>query len=252
MITRWTDQPTDDLVAALEAGAEETVRVHWTRYLKGAAVFRGVPMGGIRSSLRSVWHRHHLAERDIADLVALAHRWFSAEPTEDKLAAVLLLAEQVPDRLTLSHVDALALPLARGDIADWNVCDWYATKALHAFLTHGRQPADELPARAGAIATWSTAPGLWQRRAGVVAFVKLAPGACALFDSFVPLVLDACAANLVDQDRFAHTGPGWVLRELSRAVPDAVAAFVEGHPELSAEGRRMATARLRSGPYRRR
>jgi len=43
-----------------------------------------------------------------------------------------------------------------------------------------------------------------------------------------------------------------VLRELSRAVPEAVAAFVEAHPEMSAEARRMATARLRAGPYRRR
>ena len=61
-----------------------------------------------------------------------------------------------------------------------------------------------------------------------------------LFEGFVPLVLDACAANLVSDDRFAHTGPGWVLRELSRADPEAVAAFVDAHPELSAEARRMA------------
>jgi hypothetical protein len=43
-----------------------------------------------------------------------------------------------------------------------------------------------------------------------------------------------------------------VLRQLSRAHPERVAAFVDDHPELSSEARRMATARLRSGPYRRR
>ena len=95
-------------------------------------------------------------------------------------------------------------------------------------------------------------PRLWQRRAGLVSFVRLAPVADRQFAGFVPLVLEACAANLVSDDRFAHTGPGWVLRELSVAAPDAVAGFVDDHPELSAEARRMATARLRKGPYRRR
>lgn len=97
-----------------------------------------------------------------------------------------------------------------------------------------------------------TSDRLWQRRAGLVAFVKLAPVADTQFDGLIPLILDACAANLVSHDRFAHTGPGWVLRELSIAAPDAVAGFVESHPELSNEARRMATARLRPGPYRRR
>jgi 3-methyladenine DNA glycosylase AlkD len=110
---------------------------------------------------------------------------------------------------------------------------------------------DDLPSRAGAVAKWSRAPSLWQRRASIVAFVKLAPKAQVLFDGFVPLVLDACAANLVSEDRFAHTGPAWVLRELC-AASEEVATFVEQHPELSPEGRRMATARLRPGPCRRR
>jgi 3-methyladenine DNA glycosylase AlkD len=68
----------------------------------------------------------------------------------------------------------------------------------------------------------------------------------------VELLLAACANNLVSSDRFAHTGPGWLLRELSRSHPDQVARFVDAHPELSGEAARMATARLRPGPYRRR
>ncbi|MGW0822343.1 DNA alkylation repair protein [Streptomyces sp. NPDC002845] len=37
------------------------------------------------------------------------------------------------------------------------------------------------------------------------------------------MLLDAAAANLVSGDGFAHTGPGWLLRELSRTAPDRVA-----------------------------
>jgi DNA alkylation repair enzyme len=76
--------------------------------------------------------------------------------------------------------------------------------------------------------------------------------AAAVPRAFVELLLAACANNLVGPDRVAHTGPGWLLRELSHSHPDQVARFVEAHPELSVEAARMATARLRPEPYRRR
>lgn len=158
------------------------------------------------------------------------------------------MAEHLAARLELAHVDARAHPLAVGDIADWNVCDWYATKALASFLAAG----SDVEARARAIAGFTGSSVRWQRRAGLVAFVRSAATPEEPLEGFVPLVLDACAANLVSDDRFAHTGPGWVLRELSRHRPDAVAAFVDEHPELSREAQRMATARLRGGRYRRR
>lgn len=244
----FADDVTAHLDELLRVAADDATRRHWERYLKGAATFRGVPMAGVRTSVRRLWHDHALGERPIDELIALSHRWFARPASEDKLAAVLLIAEHLVGRLELSHHRDLARPLETGNIADWNVCDWYATKALHGYL----KGADDLEARARAIAAWTGADRLWQRRAGVVAFVRLAPIADRQFNGLVPLILEACAANLVSDDRFAHTGPGWVLRELSIAAPEAVSRFVERHPELSTEARRMATARLRPGTYRRR
>jgi 3-methyladenine DNA glycosylase AlkD len=233
----------------LDAAADEATRRHWEAYLKGAARFRGVNMAGIRSAVRRTWRDHRLDEAVTADLLALVHRWFAAPTSEDKLAAVLLLAEHAVDRLTVEHLPALAAPFATDDISDWSVCDWYATKALHAFLTDDPSDTEQ---RARDLAAWGTADNLWQRRAGLVAFVKLAPRAKEQFSGFTPLVLQLCRDNLVSEDRFAHTGPGWVLRELSRAEPDVVREFVAAHDSLSQEARRMALARLRPGPYRRR
>jgi 3-methyladenine DNA glycosylase AlkD len=251
-VTSAGSEPFEEATAALDsmlaAAATPRALAFWTQLLKGEATFRGVPMAGIRAATRQVWTGHGLADRSTDDLLVLAHRWFALPHSEDKLAAVLMLAELMPDQLSLRHVDALAAPFQSGDIADWNVTDWYCTKTLHRFL----RGAPDLPQRAAAIAAWSTAPDLWQRRAGAVAFVGLAPTADVQFDGFVDLVLDACAANLAHPERFAHTGPGWVLRELSRAAPDRVQAFVAAHPEMLPEARRMATARLRPGPYRRR
>ncbi|MDQ4132410.1 MAG: DNA alkylation repair protein [Actinomycetota bacterium] len=243
------DEVTAQLDRLLTDVADDATRAHWERYMKGTAAFRGVPMAGIRKVVRCLWKEHHLGDRPTDELLALAQRWFARRDSEDKLAAVLLIAEHLVDRLELRHHAALAHPLEVGNIADWGVCDWYANKALHGYLT---EADDERESRARAIAAWTHTDRLWQRRAGLVAFVRLAPLADRQFDGFIPLVLDACAANLVSDDRFAHTGPGWVLRELSKAAPEAVAEFVESHPELSAEGRRMATARLRPGKYRRR
>lgn len=248
-MTATTEDLTGRLDALLERATDPATRQHWERYLKGAASFRGVPMAGIRTAVRTLWREENLSNRSTPQLLSLAHRWLREPMTEDKLAATLLIAEHLHERLTVDDAEALARPLAQGHIADWNICDWYATKALHRFIT---ADPTQLEARSRTIATWSTTPGLWQRRAAVVAFVKLVTQDPPPFTGFTDLLLDACTGNLVSDDRFAHTGPGWVLRELSKTAPDRVAGFVHDHPELSAEATRMATARLKSGPYRRR
>jgi hypothetical protein len=42
-------------------------------------------------------------------------------------------------------------------------------------------------------------------------------------------MLETCATNARSPERFAQTGDGRVLRELSHAEPEGVAAFVEQH-----------------------
>lgn len=237
------------LAARLELAAHPDTRRWWEDYLKGAATFRGVPMRGVRRAVRALW-REGLRDRELDEQLAVALAWFERPTTEDKLAGALLIAEHLAPRLRARDAELLARPFERGWIADWNVCDWTATKALHAFVTGaGEAP---LEARAATVAGWSRTASLWQRRAAVVAFVRVARAGDENFPGFTDLVLDACARNLTSDERFAHTGPGWLLRELSITEPDRVRAFVDAHPELSREAQRMALARLRPGPYRRR
>ena len=58
-------------------------------------------------------------------------------------------------------------------------------------------------------------------------------------------------STAVTRVSYQQGGTGF-LRETFCSHPDQVAQFVDAHPELSAEAARMATARLRPGPYRRR
>jgi 3-methyladenine DNA glycosylase AlkD len=237
------------LGSSLDAASDEAVRDHWDAYLRGAARFRGVPMAGIRRAVRATL-RQGLAEMDHAAKLSVALDWLAQPWSEDKLAGVLLIAEHLAPALDDGDVAALARPFEQGHIADWNVCDWMCVKAIHRYVTRVGSNTDR--GRAKAVAGWRDAGSLWQRRAAVVSFVNVAARGEANFAGFTDLLLEACAANIQVADRFAHTGPGWVLRELSVAEPVRVRDFVDAHPEFSPEGRRMALAKLTPGPYRRR
>jgi 3-methyladenine DNA glycosylase AlkD len=227
-----------DLARRLDARANPSTREWWNRYLKGSIEFRGVPMAGVRAAVHDLWGEHRLDELHREEQLDLVLVLFAQPHAEDKLAAILALAEILIDDLRLPDVSFLAEPFARAYVADWSTCDWYSVKALARFLDRG----DDRDARASAVAAWRDADTLWQRRAAAVSFVPLARRGVA---GVTDLVLEVCAANARDPARFSQTSVGWVLRELSRTEPERVAAFADEHErDLSREAYRMATAKL--------
>jgi len=83
---------------------------------------------------------------------------------------------------------------------------------------------------------------VWQRRAACLAFVKLAPQGDA---GVGEAVLSICATVVWSIERHDQTAVGSVLRELSRAEPERVEAFVRRHALLmSKEGVRLAVAKF--------
>ncbi len=232
----------------LQARADERRREWWTSYLKGEAAFRGTAMADVRQVVTEVC-REHVAGWPAGDGKRLALVLLRERLTEDKLAGVLLLAEHLDDTIGPADLPLLREPLADGSIADWSACDWYAVKVLGPQAgRHGAPFAEPL-------ARWAAGDGpLWERRAPAAAFASLAAKPHP-FDGFAALALEVCDALSGDDQRFAQTAVGWLLRELSAQQPASVAAFVETHGEkLSREARRMATARLegRTGGRRRR
>jgi 3-methyladenine DNA glycosylase AlkD len=160
---------------------------------------------------------------------------------EDKLAGVLYLQEILlpAGRATCADLPRFAALFAEGHIYDWNTCDWFCVRVL------GPLAEKEGESCARALSAWRDADGLWQRRAAGVAFVNLARRGEQNFPGFTQMLLDTCAATSRSPERFAQTGAGWVLRELSHAEPERVAAFVEEHlPQLSTEAVSYATAKL--------
>ena len=225
----------------LQAHAVPETREWWESYLKGAIQFRGVKMAGIRRVVHE-WHDAEGHQWKPTRLRDLSVSLIQQEPAEDKLAGILLIQEillpagVIPWR---TEVKRWARLFDDGFISDWNTCDWFCIRVL------GPLAAAEGEDCARAIAAWRRARNLWRRRAAGVGFVTLAPKGEANFPGFTAMVLEVCDSTARHPERFAQTGTGWVLRELSDADPSRVAGFVAEHlDQMSREAVRMSVARL--------
>ena len=236
-----TDAQIRRLQATLDSRATEKSRIFWTRYLKGNATFRGVPMGALREVIHAWWHDEGLDDLATASRIRAALRLFEEEPTEDKLASVLVLSEILLPHLSKKDLPAFARLFARSHISNWHICDWFCVKVLGRMVECAEAPCD----LAEAISAWRTSRPLWQRRATCVAFVNHAKYGDKRIPGLSRIIFRNAAALVCDQERFAHTGVGWVLRELSLAQRAAVITFAEENArQLSREGMRYITEKM--------
>jgi 3-methyladenine DNA glycosylase AlkD len=207
----------EDLQRRLDAVASEAKREWWERYLKRSIRFRGVGIPEIRGVLARWRSEAGIDEWPATGQFDLALRLFEERHAEDKLAGVLFLQEHVHDRV--GWRDALtgyAGLYERGLIHDWNTSDWFCVRVLGPTLASNGVRC------AAALASWSEAPDLWQARSSVVGFVKVVGQA-----RYHEMVLRSAASVIRRDERFAKTGVGWVLREMSRHHSERVVAFVD-------------------------
>ncbi len=223
----------------LQTEANPETKEWWERYLKGAIGFRGTGMAGIRRVVHT-WHTETGTTWTPKQLRDLSIDLIRKDLTEDKLAGILLIQEilipagHIPWKTELKRWARL---FDDGFIYDWNTCDWFCVRVLG--------PLADAEECARAIANWGRARNLWRRRAAGVAFVNLAPRGDANFRGFTTMLLEVCERTVRHPERFAQTGTGWVLRELSHAEPKRVAEFVKRNlPRMSREAVRMSVAAL--------
>jgi 3-methyladenine DNA glycosylase AlkD len=234
--------PIVSLQRQLDQRADPKTKAWWERYLKHVIPFRGVKMADIRAVLHQWVREEGIAHLPVSQQKELALDLIRLDYTEDKLAGILFWQEILLPAGAVSWPDDLphfADLFQQGFIYDWNTCDWFCVRVLGPLAEqHGA-------ACARAIAAWRTAETLWQRRAAAVAFVNLAARGEDNFSGFSEMLLGACAPLVASGERFAQTGAGWVLRELSQAEPARVVRFVEERAgRFSSEGLSYATAKL--------
>lgn len=236
----------------LDGKADPQRKAWWESYLKDAIPFRGVKMADIRTALHG-WLRDEAFQTesgeagriDLLPLNAqkdLAFSLLQERYAEDKVAGILYLGEVLLPAGALhwqEDVPRTAALFQEGYIYEWNTCDWQCVKVLGPLVQREGEPC------ARAISEWRTAENLWQRRASGVAFVNLAKNGDENFPGFTDMLLETCAITVQHPERFAQTGTGWVLRELSLAEPEQVVTFVETHLHcFSSEALQKAVANL--------
>ena len=142
----------------LNARATAATREWWTKYLRGAASFRGVKMEDIRTAVHAWFEEEQLGEYlSVGQQKDLTLMLLEEDHTEDKLAGVLFLQEILLPEGALdwrSELPRFARLFDAGYISDWSVCDWLCVKVLgplgraagrvvrtsHLRVAGGRQP----------------------------------------------------------------------------------------------------------------
>ena len=117
----------------LNAHATSAAREWWTKYLRGAASFRGVRMGDVRKAVHAWFEEERLGEHLSVGQKDLAMMLLEEDHTEDKLAGTLFLQEILLPAGALdcrSDLSRFARLFDEGHIRDWNVCDWFCVRVL--------------------------------------------------------------------------------------------------------------------------
>jgi len=207
------------LQTSLDQVASKKTKEWWEKYLRTVILFRGVGIPEIRERLAEWRLENNIATWNKQEQLSIALKLFESPIAEDKLAGILFLQEYLYDQFDWENLlPKYAQLYLKGHIFDWNTCDWFCVRVLGPTIAKNGQPCAE------AITTWHRADNLWQARSSVVAFVPVSADS-----QYYPLIYKSCHWLIQREERFAKTGVGWILRDLSKYDKDEVLEFVMSH-----------------------
>jgi 3-methyladenine DNA glycosylase AlkD len=192
----------------------------------------------LRACVLRWWTDHGLAEHPATVGKRIALALFEHPRADARQAAILLLHELLADSLRPSDLPAFEALFVHGALAEGSVVDSFGVKVLGTMLhrVHGRSDV------ARGIAAWRSANTMWQRRAACVAFTAVAAQGEPVL---VQQIFTLCSTVVWSPESVDQTAVGWLLRELSRAEPTRVEAFVRRHARfMSRECVRQAVEKL--------
>ncbi|HEY5950366.1 MAG TPA: DNA alkylation repair protein [Kofleriaceae bacterium] len=197
--------------------------------------------GGQRACVARWWTEHGFHEHPAAVGKRVALGLLEHKRPATKRAGVVVLHELLADHLRTSDLVDFEALFARGALAEASIVDWFGVKVLGTLLHRVRGRAEA----ARALVQWRNAESMWQRRAACVAFTALAPQGDAALPNLAQQIFMVCSSVVWSPDGVDQTAVGWLLRELSRAEPTRVEAFVRRHARfMSRECVRQAIEKL--------
>lgn len=194
-----------------------------------------------RACILTWWTDHGLGEHPpvVGKRIALA--LLEHTRADARQAGIVVLHELLTEHLRVSDLPSFEAMFARGALADGSLVDSFGVKVLGTMLHRVRGRGEV----ARGIAAWRSADTMWQRRAACVAFTAVAPQGDAALPGVVQLIFTLCSTVVWSPESVDQTAVGWLLRELSRAEPTRVEAFVRRHARfMSRECVRQAIEKL--------
>ncbi len=194
-------------------------------YLKSDLEFLGVPVAAIRTAARRPRNLAH------DEVVGLVEALWSVPIFERRLAAVEVLTASA--RL-LTPDDVVLVERLLRDSRTWALVDGLAVHVVGALVA-------AYPELGATLDRWIEDDDFWLRRSALLAllvYLRQGDGDRDRFFGYADQLLD-------EGDFFIRKAIGWALRDLARADPAWVTAFVEAAGDrLSPLSRREATKHL--------
>lgn len=222
-----------DLQLRLDHATIPSYRVWLKALLRGETNCRGVKMPQVRTITKDWVSKHHLGHGAGTDDAILIKTCFESDMTEDKLAAMFYIWDTLQSKrlFSLGRLGELENLFERNLIRPWTVVDSLSIRVLQRLLTqYGHEAKNR-------IAAWRQAENVWQARASVVAFIHQARD-----PEYRDVIEEVCGTVIQRPERFAKSGVGWMMREMSRFHQHAVVEFIDHHiNSFSLESIRNAT-----------
>ncbi len=184
------------------------------RYLKSPYKFYGVNVPFLRKLAKDYARANpqgnSKASREF--VFTLSKALWEGKYHQEKSLAIMVL-EQYPQ-----YLDTEAIPFIEqmlGECNGWDHADWISINLF------GQVLASDISAKRHLI-RWSGAWPLWQRRASMTAQIKLLRSGAGDRDIFYRIA----RGMLGEKEFFIRKAIGWVVREISKADPEAARDFL--------------------------
>lgn len=185
------------------------------------------PPAKLRAIIRAWWSEHGFAElpASVGKRVALA--LLERRAVEDQLTGIIVLQLPLGEQLRASDLPSFARLFAKPHLDDVMVVDQFAICVLGTLLARETGRRDVIRG----LAEWRDARSKWQRRAACLALSTIAARGDAI-EGLTGAILLSCATVVWSLEPEDQSAVGLVIRELSRAEPVCVEAFVRRYARL--------------------
>lgn len=199
------------LKQGLREAADPEFRRSQRRFFKEPVRVLGVRAADLRRLAATAAKEYRRARLAFQEILEISDRLWRRGTVEERMLAIIILSKFQGDMEPRhwKHFDGWI-----DSLGNWAETDGLCTELFAALIEREPDLVERLP-------PWTRSRNRWRRRSAAVALVPLARRGDQHDAAF-----DICKRLAVDRDDMVEKGIGWLLKEISRTQPQAVAGFL--------------------------